>query len=83
MTPPAFRKVIALMLSRFGHDVITDDDAPNLITSKAGRKFITACARPADAPLDRAHGLPGACLLQGVPPREGCRSRRASRRLPR
>jgi hypothetical protein len=48
MTPPAFRKVIALMLSRFGHDVIT---------SKAGRKFITACARPANITPTRRRDL--------------------------
>jgi hypothetical protein len=46
MTPPEFRAVVALMLHRFGHDVITE--APDLITTKAGRKFITVCAKPAD-----------------------------------
>jgi HJR/Mrr/RecB family endonuclease len=48
MTPPAFRAVVALMLERFGHAIITDPTAPDLVTSRDGRKFVTACARPAD-----------------------------------
>jgi hypothetical protein len=36
------------MLERFGHTIITDPSAPDLVTIKAGRKFITACATPAD-----------------------------------
>ena len=70
MTPSAFRKVIALMLSRFDHDVITDDDAPNVITSKAGRFFVTARSFTAEAekyadsaPLGLIDGAPNIGLL--------------------
>src|SRR5271168_770290 len=38
MTPQAFRATVALMLERFGH----------MMTSKLEKKFVTACARPAD-----------------------------------
>jgi hypothetical protein len=48
MTPPAFREVIAAMWQRFGHEIVTEPTAPDLVTTKNGRKFITACARPAD-----------------------------------
>jgi hypothetical protein len=48
MTPQAFRATVALMLERFGHTIISNPEAPELVTSKAGQKFITACARPAD-----------------------------------
>src|SRR5271163_1627743 len=48
MTAPAFRAVIALMLERFGHTIIGNPEAPALVTTKAGRKFITACATPAE-----------------------------------
>ena len=34
-------------------------------------------------PRSMARTLPGACLVQVVPPREGCRSRRTDRRRPR
>src|SRR5271168_5191418 len=48
MTPQAFRAVIALMLERFGHTIISNPEAPELVTSKLEKKFVTACARPAD-----------------------------------
>jgi len=48
MTPSAFRAVIALMMERLGHTIITDPSAPDLVTTKAERKFIIACARPTD-----------------------------------
>jgi Restriction endonuclease len=48
MTPPAFRIIVAAVLGRFGHEIVTDPSAPDLVTTKAGRKFITACATPAD-----------------------------------
>lgn len=48
MTAPAFREVIALMLYRFGHDVLTGAAMPDLISTKNGAKFITACAHPTD-----------------------------------
>jgi hypothetical protein len=48
MTAPAFRSVIAEMLERFGHTIETDPNANFLVTTKQGRKFVTACATPAD-----------------------------------
>jgi hypothetical protein len=49
MTPADFRTVIAAMLERFGHQLVTDPAASSdLVTTKEGRKFITVCARPAD-----------------------------------
>lgn len=50
MTPAAFRTVIAGMMERFGHQLVTDPAAlPDLVTTKEGRKFVTVCAWPADA----------------------------------
>jgi hypothetical protein len=47
MTPATFRTVIAAMLERFGHQLVTDPAASSdLVTTKEGRKFITVCARP-------------------------------------
>src|SRR3984893_12355062 len=46
LTPDAFGNEIALMLERLGHTIITT--APDLVTTKAGRKYITACANPLD-----------------------------------
>ena len=48
MTPNAFRSEIALMLERLGHTIITDPTAPDLVTTKAGCKYITACAHLAN-----------------------------------
>jgi len=48
MTVPAFRAVVAVMWERFGHHIVTDPAAADLVTTKNGRKFITECARPAD-----------------------------------
>jgi hypothetical protein len=49
MTPAAFRTVIAGMLERFGHQLVTDPAASSdLVTTKEGRKFVTVCAQPAD-----------------------------------
>jgi hypothetical protein len=47
LTPDAFRVHIALMLERLGHAIITT--APDLVTTKGGRKYVTACANPLDA----------------------------------
>src|SRR5271154_3449884 len=47
MTPQGFSAVIALMLERFGHTIISNPEAPELVPSKLEKKFITACARPA------------------------------------
>lgn len=52
LMPAAFRAEIALMLERLGHTLITDPTAPDLVTTKTGRKYVTACANPADpAPI--------------------------------
>ena len=48
MTAPAFRWTVAAMLQRFGHEIETDPNARFLVTTKAGRKFVTACATPTD-----------------------------------
>src|SRR5271155_2937760 len=48
MTVPAFRNVIAGMLERFGHTIISNPEAPELVSVKLDKKFVTACARPAD-----------------------------------
>jgi Restriction endonuclease len=48
MTVQAFRATIAVMLHSFGHEIIGHPEAPELVTGKAGKKFITACASPAD-----------------------------------
>ena len=46
-TLSAFRNEIALMLERLGHVIITT--APELVTTKAGRKYMTMCANPLEA----------------------------------
>lgn len=54
MTTQDFRSVVALMLERFGHTIISNPEAPDLVStklevsSKLERKFITACATPTD-----------------------------------
>jgi hypothetical protein len=35
-----------MMLERFGHRIVTDPGAPELVTMKDGRKFVTKCAPP-------------------------------------
>jgi hypothetical protein len=47
LTLSAFTTEIALMLERLGHTIITT--APELVTMKAGRKYVTHCANPLDA----------------------------------
>src|SRR5271154_1092728 len=49
MTAPAFLSVIAEMLERFGHTIVTDPNTADFVTTKNGRKFVTACATPADS----------------------------------
>jgi hypothetical protein len=44
MTADAFRNEIAAMLERLGHEVISS--VSDLVTTKGGRKYITACADP-------------------------------------
>jgi Restriction endonuclease len=48
MTTQTFRATIAGMLDRFGHQIIGHEEAPELVTLKAEKKFITVCASPAD-----------------------------------
>lgn len=52
MPPPAFRDVIAVMWQRFGHEIITGPAMAELVTTKDGRKFISACVPAAD-PITR------------------------------
>src|ERR1700730_6510828 len=48
MTPETFRALIADMLQRFGHHIVNDPTAPDLITTKGEKKFVTRCAAPTD-----------------------------------
>jgi hypothetical protein len=48
MTPETFRTLIADMLQRFGHHIVNDPTAPDLITTKGEEKFVTRCATPTD-----------------------------------
>jgi hypothetical protein len=48
MTAGALRIENAMMWERLGHTLITYPDAPELVTIKGARKFITMCANPAD-----------------------------------
>ena len=48
MTAAALRVEVAGMWDRLSHDVITSPDAAELVTVKGDRKFITACANPAE-----------------------------------
>jgi hypothetical protein len=62
LTPDAFRNEIALMLERLGHVIITT--APDLVTTKGGLKYVTACANPLDAAPTKTPAL--ARLLAAV-----------------
>jgi hypothetical protein len=44
MTADAFRTEIALMLERLGHTVVSN--VADIVTTKDGRKYLTACATP-------------------------------------
>jgi hypothetical protein len=48
MTAAALRDEVALMWERLGHTVIAGPGASDIVTTKGERKFITACANPAD-----------------------------------
>lgn len=48
MSPGELRTEIAMMWERLGHTLVTGPDAPELVTIKGERKFITMCANPAD-----------------------------------
>jgi hypothetical protein len=55
MTADEFRDEVAQMLERLGHTLITG--AGDIITTKEGRKYITACATPTDPALAKAGAL--------------------------
>jgi hypothetical protein len=48
MTTDALREQIARMWDRLGHTVVTTPNAPEIVTIKGARKFITLCANPAE-----------------------------------
>jgi Restriction endonuclease len=48
MTIGELRIENALMWERLGHTLHTGPDAPELVTTKGERKFVTICANPAD-----------------------------------
>lgn len=48
MTPDSFHALIADMLQRFGHEIVTNPSSPGLVTTKEGKKFITRCAVPTE-----------------------------------
>lgn len=49
MTPETFRALIADMLQRFGHEIVTNPSTRGcLVTTKAGKKLLTQCATPTD-----------------------------------
>src|ERR1700761_7244429 len=55
MTADAFRTEIALMLERLGHSVVSS--VSDIVTTKQGRKYITACATPTDHTPTKAPAL--------------------------
>jgi hypothetical protein len=55
MTGDAFRTEIALMLERLGHIVISS--VSDIVTTKDGRKYVTACATPTDQTPTKAPAL--------------------------
>ena len=48
MTLPVFGALIADMLQRFDHAIVTYPRARHLVTTKGGKKFITECAPPTE-----------------------------------
>src|SRR5271155_5739874 len=55
MTLDAFRTEIALMLERLGHTLISA--VTDIVTTKDGRKYITACATPTEPEPTKAPAL--------------------------
>jgi hypothetical protein len=54
MTPPVFPRHRRRHARTLGHGIIIEPSAPELVTVKAGRKFATECAPPANlAPAGR------------------------------
>lgn len=48
LTPKPFRAEVATMLERLGYQLATSESVANLVGTKDGRKYIVACAPPAD-----------------------------------
>jgi hypothetical protein len=48
LTPKPFRAEVATMLERLGYQLVTSENAGNLVATKDGLKCIVACATPAD-----------------------------------
>jgi hypothetical protein len=55
MTCDAFRTEIALMLERLGHALVSSVN--DIVTTKQGRKYVTACATPTEQPPTKAPAL--------------------------
>jgi hypothetical protein len=55
MTGDAFRTEIALMLERLGHTVVSS--VTDIVTTKQGRKYLTACAAPTEQASTKAPAL--------------------------
>jgi Transposase DDE domain group 1/Restriction endonuclease len=55
MTGDAFRTEIALMLERLGHTVISS--VGDIVTTKEGRKYVTACATPTEQTATKTPAL--------------------------
>jgi hypothetical protein len=55
MTCDAFRTEIALMLERLGHSVVSS--VSDIVTTKEGRKYVTACATPTEQTPSKAPAL--------------------------
>lgn len=49
LTPEALRAEVALMLERLGYTVITNPGVHDFAVARESRKYIVACASPADA----------------------------------
>jgi Restriction endonuclease len=47
LTPAPLRAQIASMMERLGHTLHSDPSAPELVSTKDGRKIVTVCAAPA------------------------------------
>jgi hypothetical protein len=90
MTADALRDEIAAMWERLGHTVINSLAAPEIVTIKGERKFITMYANPSAPDATRAaqYGSCATGLLPPVPsadfmsPRAVSRPRRSNSRTP-
>jgi len=57
LTSGDLRAAVALMLERLGYAVLTDPTANDLTVTKDGRKYLIACAPPADTAPTRTAAL--------------------------